>query len=217
MDERLVVLGDSVTAGAGFSGVDEATCYISILKGLLHAASIDSHLTCSALDGVDTRYALRRFDQMVGRHDPDVVVVALGLNDARPAGGRPACAPARFAENLSQLVDRSLELGAHPILSTPPPRVDARTESDGIRGIMGPYADCVRQVAESYHLSLIDVYAAFIGHNDLASLIPDRLHPGPDGHRIIARQFATTLIPICRRQASGMPERSTIPAGGLAQ
>ena len=215
MNGRLVVLGDSVTVGAGFSGVDGATRYISILEGLFHAAGIDSHLTCSALDGVDTGYALRRFDRMVGRHDPDVVVVMLGLNDARPPGGRPACPPARFARNLAQLVDRSLELGARPILSTPPPRLDAPTEADGISGLMGPYADRVRQVAESFHVELIDVYAALVGHSEPASLIPDRLHPGPEGHRIIARKFASTLIPLSRRQATVVPERSTIPAGIL--
>jgi lysophospholipase L1-like esterase len=206
MDERLVILGDSVTVGAGFSGVDESTRYISILKGLLHDADIDSQLTCSAMDGVDTGYALRRFDRMVARHDPHVVVIALGLNDARPCGGRPPCPPAQFADNLVELIDRSLQLGAHPILSTPPPRVDGPAKSNA--QIMEPYADCVRQVAESYHLSLIDVFAAFAGRSDLESLIPDRLHPGPDGHRIIARQFAGTLIPICTRQARVVSEQS---------
>src|SRR5579871_6704467 len=99
---RIVVLGDSVTSGADFSGVTPGTSYIELLRRRF-AHSMAVEVIPSALEGVDTGYALKRFDRMVATHRPDLVFVMLGLNDARPAGGRPAASPREYRENLLKL------------------------------------------------------------------------------------------------------------------
>lgn len=192
MSKEVLVVGDSVTQGVGFSGVTEATRYVTLLQDHLAASGSDVSVTPSALDGVDTSYALKRFNRMVGRYSPDVVIIALGLNDAQPPGERESCSPDQYAVNLSQLTRKSVEINAQPVVATPPPRLDA---VGGSPSAMKPYADRAREVAGRWSLPLIDLYERFVARKDLFHLLPDRLHPGPGGHKIIAEQFARTLIP----------------------
>lgn len=207
MRDEVVVLGDSVTHGAGFSGVTESTCYVSLLRNELANAGVSVRLRPSAIDGVDTAYALKRFDRMVGRLEPDVLIVALGLNDARPSGRRAECNPDCYARNLAQLTERALEIHARPIIATPSPRLDVNNCGQPPIQAMQPYAERARMVAEHYQLPLIEVYEHFVARGDLDELIPDRLHPGPDGHRLIAEQFARTLLPLF---GAGSPSRAQL-------
>jgi len=196
--DDVMILGDSVTVGAGFSGVSRDNSYVSLLRRQFTRAGVQAELKPSALDGVDTDYALKRFDRMVGRERPDVLVIALGLNDARPPGGRVECPPDRYKENLCRLAEKAMEIDARPVLCTPSPRLDVSRDGQPGWQAMAPYAEKVRSVADTYHLPWIDLYEEFVAREDLDDLLPDRLHPGPVGHRMIARLFARTLIPICR-------------------
>lgn len=192
MSEHLLLLGDSVTVGAGFSGVCERTRFAALLARQLEHDCFSIRVSTSALDGVDTDYALRRFDRMVARFTPDSVAIMLGLNDARPPGRRAGSCPDTYAENVSRLVQRCMDMGASPLLATPTPRWD-RLHPNGTQ-VMEPYAEQVRQVADTFYLPLVDMYAAFIDRGQLASLIPDGIHPGPAGHELIAGQFHKAIL-----------------------
>jgi lysophospholipase L1-like esterase len=205
MIDHVVLFGDSVTVGKGFSGVDEDTNYVTVLGHLLRKAGTSTRLTASALDGLDSGYALRRFDRMVTRLTPNIVGISIGLNDAKPAGNRDKCDPDSFTQNLSHLVERCLEIDAHPVLSTPPPRTDSENTMGRGTTVMAPYAECVRHVANLYYLPLVDVYHAFASRHDLSSLLPDGLHPGPPGHQIIAQEYSKVLIPLLLRHSYPTP------------
>lgn len=208
MSDQLLLLGDSVTVGAGFSGVDDESCYVTLLKKELQFAGVRTNIRSSALDGADTGYALRRFDRMVARLCPDTIVISLGLNDARPPGQRIRNSPEQYARNLESLTEKALAIDVRPVLCTPPPRLDVCEDGQPASETMRPYAEAARRVAEKYNLPLIELYDEFISRQDLESLIPDRLHPGRTGHQIIARQFARTLVPFCTgRELDGHPSR----------
>lgn len=208
MSDQLLLLGDSVTVGTGFSGVDDQSCYVSLLRSQLKAAGAHLNIRASALDGADTGYALRRFDRMVARLSPDVIVISLGLNDARPPGSRLRNSPGRYAENLEMLTEKALAIDVRPILCTPPPRLDVCENGQPPWKTMHPYAEAARGVADKYNLPLIELYDEFVSREDLESLLPDRLHPGRAGHQIIARQFARTLVPFCTgRELEYQPSR----------
>lgn len=192
MGQRVLVLGDSVTVGAGFSGVSEESRYVTLLDRELQEAGVPVELRPSALDGVDTGYALKRFDRMVTQYEPDVLVISLGLNDAYPKGRREICSPEQYVENLTRLTERALQIDAKPVLSTPPPRLDVESTDD----FMAPYAAGARRVARSWNLPLVDLHSHFAQRADLKVLLPDGLHPGRHAHRMIAREFAKTLIPL---------------------
>jgi acyl-CoA thioesterase-1 len=212
MREAVLVLGDSVTVGAGFSGVDESTAYVSLLQDSLDDSGLQVTVSRSAIDGVDTGYALRRFDRMVGRERPHIVVVALGLNDAQPPGGRAGCEPAQYRDNLCRIAEKVIALDAFPVFATPSPRIDVQRDDAPARHTMEPYAEQVRNAASQFGAPTIDLYNRFFDRRDLEALLPDRLHPGPEGHRIIADAFAETLVPLCRSRARTNSARDTFKA-----
>ena len=143
------------------------------------------------LDGADSRYLLRRFDRMVTAHDPDWVVLAVAMNDARPPAGREACEPAVFAGNLLELVDRILSLGARVLVVVQNPRWNgspaefANEQERNAADLMPQYAAVVRAIAEALSLPIVDLHQAFAVEDDIAGLIPDGTHPGALGHELI--------------------------------
>lgn len=203
---RLLLLGDSVTVGDGFSGVTARTRYVSHLRSRLGPSHLE--LIDSALEGIDSGYALKRFNRMVTAFDPDAVLVLLGLNDARPPGARLAATPEQFRQNMLGLVDRILAIEARPILASPNPRfsIDAGEDTPEL---MRPYADAVRDVAEHYQVGWIDLYERFLQQGDLLRLVPDGIHPGPAGHELIAEVLSESLAPLFGgpvAQADSAPE-----------
>ena len=192
---QLVALGDSVTVGVGFSGVDSTTCYIELLRTRLTQCGLAVDLVPSALEGIDTGYAARRFNRMVTAFEPDLVTVMLGLNDMQPPGAREAVAPEEYRRNLLGLVDRILAIDARPVLATPSPRWDLAPHDP--RSRLDPYVELVEQVAQHFQLGCVDVFSRFCQHQHRwPELIPDGIHPGPTGHHLIADCFARTLVPL---------------------
>ncbi|MEK6237855.1 MAG: SGNH/GDSL hydrolase family protein, partial [Planctomycetales bacterium] len=180
----------------GFSGVTVETSYVSRLRAYLMEAELDVELFSSALEGIDTSYAVRRFNRMVTAHEPDLVLIMLGLNDAQPPSSRPPAAPEQYQQNLLGLIDRVLAIEARPLLACPSPRFSLDALDMAGENIMAPYAAAARQAADHYQIPCLDVFSHLMEHGDLSQLIPDGVHPQAEGHRLIADLFAESLIPM---------------------
>jgi acyl-CoA thioesterase-1 len=199
---RILLLGDSVTAGAHFSGATEVNCYVELLRRKFDDCGAQIDLIKSALEGIDTGYAVKRFSRMVTVHEPDLVLMMLGLNDALPPGDRPAATPELYRQNVLGLVDRILAIDAKPVLLTPNPRPALLTDTSPAGGedlpsaTMLPYAAVVREVAEHYQIPCIDIYERFVQHGALGQIVPDGTHPDPAGHALIADTVFAALAPL---------------------
>lgn len=213
----LIVLGDSVTAGFGLADAERA--FPRRLERLLRQSHIGVEVIASALDGIDTGYAVRRFARMVSVHNPQWVVVLLGLNDARPAGARTPATPAEYHANILMLIDRIVSLGATPIVASPTPRFDAQLESSFLQGasratidhgnMMQPYVDASNLAADRCQVAWIDLHRQFLASGELSHLVPDGVHPNAAGHGLIAEILCEELrlsLP------SDVPMRSAAPA-----
>lgn len=196
---RVVILGDSVTAGYGLWGRTARMAYPRLLQAQGESFELAVQWTTSALDGIDTSYALRRFSRLVSSHQPDWVVVLLGLNDAHPPGDRPANTPVTFQQNLLSLVDRIISLDARPILIAPTPRWRTHDGCPLDPSIMRPYVDVVRNVARHVFLPCVDLHDRFQSIRDYERLLPDGIHPSAAGHRLIAALVGRTLWPLLGR------------------
>jgi acyl-CoA thioesterase I len=233
---RLLFVGDSVTAGFGLVS---AASYPQLVAARLADRGLDVDVVVDALDGADSAYVLKRFDRMVTAHDPDWVVVALGLNDARPprsapsqvgaTGPRAARPPADFAANMLAIVDRLLAIGARPVLQVPTPRFDsasgsaASAESSMLNGagadrggLMAPYVAALRDLAAELRLPLIDVYQSLLTEPDLADLIPDGIHAGKQGHALIADVVTEELLTLLGRPEPRSESADSRSAAGSA-
>lgn len=202
---QIVALGDSVTVGVGFSQVTASNGYVARLRQRFADARLDTQLTASALDGIDTGYAVRRFNRMVTAFEPDHVLVMLGLNDARPPGNRPATSPAAYRQNLFGLVDRILAIDARPLLASPNPRPGAK----GIQ-LMRPYAEAVEEVAEHFQLGWADVFGSFLAAGNLRELVPDGTHPSAAGHALITEAIGECLLPLLTGQPQATPAEAAM-------
>lgn len=208
---RIVFLGDSVTAGYGLASA-AASSFVSRLT----ASDPTAELITSALEGIDTAYALKRFHRLVTAHDPEWVVILLGLNDAVPSGQRAPIAPPSYESHLLSLVDRVVALSARPVLVTPNPRFVARpspgAEASGWcagRDLMAPYAAALVNAAKRSGYPWIDVRSRFLAASNLAELLPDGVHPGAAGHELIATILAAELPCFWGRPAAATPAAQT--------
>ena len=77
---RVLFVGDSVTAGFGLAGRRRT---FNSRPSDCESAGFAIEVVCDACPGPTARN-LRRFDRMVAAHDPDWVVLHVGLNDALP-------------------------------------------------------------------------------------------------------------------------------------
>ncbi len=183
----IVALGDSVTAGWLEHGVlDSDAAYPALfrrrLASLYPSAMIS--LVNAGLGGENVAGARARVDRDVLRHRPNLVLVCLGLNDAR--AGRDAAA--EFGLALERLVAHiQTQSEADVLLLTPNTRGDALTDD----GTVAEFVRQIRGVAKNCGVGLADVHAVYQGAIRMgaapADLLSNRVsHPTREGHQIFA-------------------------------
>lgn len=188
---RYVALGDSVTAGWLEHGLlDSEAAYPNLFRKRL--ASLFPHamvsVVNSGLGGENSEGALARLERDVLRHDPHLVTVCLGLNDARK--GRDFVDD--FTNNLSEIVRRiKVDSQTDVLLITPNIRGDHGSDD----GTVTEFVRAIRQVARNSETGLADVHAIYQGAVRMgaqpADLLSNRFsHPTREGHQI----FANALI-----------------------
>lgn len=233
----IVAFGDSTTAPRG-----DLRVYADLLEEELPARGVPVRVINAGTGGNDTGHARSRFQKDVLSHNPDVVVIQFGINDAAvdvwkdPPSTVPRVSVADYEQNLRHFI-RSLEEGGvsvvmmtpNPLRWTPkmrrmygePPYLP--DDEDGYNVILRGYAEKVRRIAESDNVSLIDVYRIFedLGKNEGASvedLLLDGIHPNKAGHRLIADQLIGLLRKIARQSAVdlGKPEQADLRFQGFS-
>lgn len=212
----LVALGDSVTQGATKLGMLEPqSVYHNRLKCLLEERF--SECTFSVINagvgGQAAMDAVSRLDRDVISHHPDLVIVGFGLNDC--AGGDAGLDSFRDAlREIIQQVRQRTE--AELVLLTPNFMCEADSgrihpshrqagllEAFRLRqnsGILGRYAQTIRELADSEGVVLADVYAAWSRLSeadvDTDGLLANGLnHPTAEAHRIPAELLMKLIDP----------------------
>ena len=193
---RYVALGDSVTAGWLEHGVlDGNAAYPAVFRARITALYPYAIINVfnAGLGGENTEGALTRLERDVLRHDPHLVTVCLGLNDARK--GRDFLPV--FGVNLTQIVARvRSETRADVLLITPNIRGDHGADD----GAVSEFVRTIRQVARTADVGLADVYAVYGGAVRMgaqpADLLSNRFsHPTREGHMIFANALMEFFQP----------------------
>lgn len=212
----IVAFGDSITNAVGHFGVTEETCFRGrIAVSLSEALASPVEVINAGVNGDITPLALERFDSDVSAHSPDVVTIFFGVNDAgfyRPVDDSFADTPRvsieEFTHCLRRIVERVNALPASAILLTPLPMnhhywgVNHPSYVErGLNYLVSQYAEGVRDVAAALSVSLVDTYDCFSSRPETADLIPDGIHPNPEGHQMIAE----LLMPVMLECVTGEP------------
>jgi acyl-CoA thioesterase I len=202
----IVALGDSVTQGyTARATIDHEGVYHARLKRKLEALyrlTTFSVLNAGAA-GHTVPDALKRLERDVIRHDPDLIVVAFGLNAAAQGGLEGV---RQFKTDLNHLLERiDRDTKAQVLLVTPSftlKRVSERIHPEELiyvpgllplqgGGVVAAYAAAIRQVGAARGLPVADVYAAWetferAGVDTDAMLSNGLNHPTGEAHAITA-------------------------------
>jgi acyl-CoA thioesterase-1 len=193
---RLVVLGDSLTAGLGLRP-DEA--YPALLQQRLNASGFNYEVVNAGVSGDTSAGGLSRLDWALDG-DVRLLIVALGGNDALRA--LPAD---ELKQNLSQIIERAQARHVEIVLAgMEAPRNFGR---DYIVGFHQVYPSLARQ----YHVALVPFLLQGVAA-DPALNQRDGIHPTAEGARIVADNIWTVLRPIVEAQQQ-RSSRKEGPAG----
>jgi acyl-CoA thioesterase I len=192
---RYVALGDSVTAGWLEHGVlDSDVAYPAQFRtrlAVLYPSAMISVLN-QGLGGDNTEGVLARLERDCLRHDPHLVTICLGLNDARKGSEYVSV----FQQNLTEIVTQiRTKTEADIILITPNCR-----ESEEMNATLVEFVRAIRLVARTEKLPLADVNAIYTGAIRMganpADLLSNRVsHPTREGHQIFVNALISLFQP----------------------
>jgi len=182
---RLLVLGDSLSAGYGLAQADG---FEAQLTAALHARGHDVRIVDGAVSGDTSAGGLARLDWALG-DGADAAIVELGAND-----GLRGVDPADTEKNLTAILD-ALAARHIPVLLT---------GMYALPNLGQDYAQAFRTVFDRLGKRPGVVYDPFF-LKDVATIPalnqPDALHPNPDGvKRIVAR-----LLPLVEKLLAEVP------------
>ncbi len=177
---RIVVLGDSLTAGLGLPA-DEA--YPAVLQRKIDRAGYHFEVINAGVSGDTTAGGLRRLDWVLDGN-VKVLIVALGGNDA--LRGLP---PAEMERNLKAIVERAKQRGIRVLVAGMiAPRNFGRDYTTAFQNVFRDVARDERVVFVPFLLEGV------VGRADLNQ--SDGIHPNTRGAAIVAETVWRALQPM---------------------
>ena len=183
----MAFLGDSLTSGWRL-GEEEA--YPALVARALAARGHPIRVINAGVSGDTAAKGLARLPAVL-KHRPDVLVVALGVNDglSREPLVATEAALERIVLDARAAGARVLLVGVRLATGETAPRVgDTAGDEERARALFGIFP----RVAAAHRLPLVpDLLAGVAGEPEL--LFPDRLHPNAAGHERLARNVRPPL------------------------
>lgn len=179
--QNILFFGDSLTADYGLSNTSTES-YPALLEQKIKAAGLPYQVINAGLSGDTTAGGLNRIDYWLNK-PVAVFVLELGINDIRR--GIP---PASIAKNLQAIIDK---------VKAKYPQAKLALLGMEIPAFLG--AEISRQFSAAYHKVAADNQMAFLPYllsgvaGKKALNLADRVHPNPEGYKIIADQVWPVL------------------------
>lgn len=180
---RIVVLGDSLSAGLG---LDAAQSFPSLLQQRLDAEGYRYAVVNAGVSGDTSAGGLRRLEWSLDG-DVRILILALGGND-----GLRGLPPAELRKNLTAIIDRARARGLTVILAgmEAPPNNGA----DYTKQFRAVFAD----LARADKIRLIPFLLQGVAGNPALNQA-DGIHPNVAGARLVAELVWKTLEPALTR------------------
>ena len=188
---RIVVLGDSLTAGLGLPA---SAAYPALLEKRLKDAGMDFEVVNAGVSGDTSAGGLERLDWAL-QGDVRVLILALGGNDALRG-----LTPAQLQSNLAQAIARAQVRGITVILAG----MEAPPNYGRDYGVA--FHKVYPALAAQYHVALVPFLLQGVAGNEALNQ-RDGIHPTAAGARIVADNVWTVLKPIAEA-------RRVVPNGG---
>lgn len=180
----IVFFGDSLTAGYGLND-PSSEAFPALLQQKIEAEKPGWRAVNAGLSGETTSGGLRRVDWIL-RQPVDIFVLALGGND-----GLRGIDPSVSRANLLQILERVRAKYPQAKLVLAGMQMPPSMGADFAKAFEKMYPD----VAEKSGAVLIPFLLQGVG-GQLDLNLPDRIHPNPRGHAVIAETVWKTLRPL---------------------
>ena len=180
--KRIVILGDSITAGYG---LDQSEAYPAILQKKIDQAKLPFLVANAGVSGDTTAGGLRRITWAMTK-GADVLVIALGGND-----GLRGISPAETKKNLLGIVKKA---------RTRNPKIQVFVAGMQMPDNMGPkftsrFKTLFPEVAKESKSAFIPFLIEGVGGNEKLNQA-DGIHPTAEGQRIVADNVWKMIQPI---------------------
>jgi lysophospholipase L1-like esterase len=200
---KLVMIGDSITDAGRVRPIGEGKGealgkgYVSLVNALLTTVYPDYEIRVINMgtSGNTVRDLENRWQTDVLDLHPDWLSVMIGINDVwrqydsplRPDLGVALDEYTATYRRILEVVRPSLK----GLVLLTPFYIEPST-SDAMRAKMDEYGVVVQQLASEYDAVFVDTQAAYnavLAHMYSAALAWDRVHPGIEGHMVLAKAF----------------------------
>lgn len=191
----ILALGDSLTAGYGLS---RKQAYPALVAEKMRGANYQFEVINAGSSGDTTAGGLRRLPPLLRGKKTDILILALGINDAFRGMSID-----QMQSNLQAIIDQTR--ARHPGVSII------------IAGMQLPLASSdgyVRAFGEMFGALAVKNQAALIPYllegagGDPELNLPDRVHPNAAGQRVLAENVWRVLEPILRKEVRRIGRRN---------
>lgn len=179
---RIVILGDSITAGYG---LDPQEAYPALLQKKIDAAGLPYTVTNAGVSGDTSAGGLRRIAWALGQQGADVLVVALGGND-----GLRGISPEQTGTNLAGIVEKAR--ARKPDMKV----IIAGMQMPDNMGaeFTGKFKEVFPKVAKEKDTKLVPFLLDGVGGVEELNQA-DRIHPTAEGQKKVADNVWKVLEP----------------------
>jgi acyl-CoA thioesterase I len=182
--KRIVVLGDSIAAGYG---VDPDEAYPAVLQRKIDEAKLPYTVVNAGLSGDTTAGGLRRIDWIL-KQPVDILILELGGND-----GLRGIPVSETRSNLQSIIDRARAKYPKARIVVAGMKMPANMGLD----YTSEFEKVFAEIAEKNKTALVPFVLENVGGKaDLNQ--PDRIHPTPAGHEIVAQNIWPILQPLLK-------------------
>ena len=184
----ILILGDSLTDGFGLTR-EEA--YPALIGEKMRAAKYRGEVINAGSSGDTTGDALARLSSLLHRKRLDILILALGINDA--FRGVPV---EEMRANLQAIIDQTRERYPAVAIVIAGMRFPVATGNGYVEAFEGMYGRLAEQNQAELVTNLLEGVAANPALNQL-----DLIHPNAAGQRILAENVWRVLEPMLAKKA----------------
>jgi lysophospholipase L1-like esterase len=197
--KKIVFFGDSITEYGTRPGG-----YITFIRRILREEAKEEkyELTGEGVSGDKVEDLYRRLEPDVLSKGADVVVIFVGVNDVAhkfsSLGGTDLPA---FENFYTAIIEKLQEVSVKAVLCTPTMIGEFRSLTNEADPELDVYSDVIRNLAENYNLSLVDLRRAFLDYNELNNfenkefgiLTYDGVHLNERGNQLVGDEMWKVL------------------------
>jgi lysophospholipase L1-like esterase len=198
--ERIVFLGDSITAG----GVSPKG-YVTLIKNTLNEKHKDLGIEIigAGISGNKVPDLQKRLEKDVLMKKPTLVVIYIGINDVWHGESDPArgTSKEKFQAGLIEIIGKIKDSGARVVLCTPTVIGEKKAGANKLDSQLDEYAEISRKVAKETKSQLCDLRKAFADYlaknngddKEKGILTTDRVHLNDAGNKLVAETMLSTI------------------------